>query len=105
MKNLFFVAVIMIFSVSVYAQTPMPRSDARQGAQRARIHKARVDGDVTRREAHMLNREQRHVRRAERRVKVDGEVTGREKVRLERKQDRASRHIRRAKHNEFEAKK
>jgi hypothetical protein len=104
MKNLFLVAILMFISIGLFAQTSTPRSDVRQGAQRARIHDGRVNGDVTRREAHRLNREQRHVRRAERRVKADGEVTAREKARLNHKQNRASRHIRRAKHNELEAK-
>jgi hypothetical protein len=94
----------MLFSIGLRAQTSTPRSDVRQGAQRARIHEGRVDGEVTRREGHRLNREQRHIRRAERRVKADGEVTAREKARLDHKQNRANRHIRRANHNELEAK-
>ena len=104
MKNLFSVAILMLLSIGLYAQTSTPRADVRQGAQRARIHEGRIDGEVTRVEAHRLNREQRHIRRTERRMKADGEVTGKEKVRLDHKQNRANRHIRRAKHNEFEAK-
>ena len=104
MKNVFFVAMLLIFSITVKAQTQTARADVRQGAQRARIHEGRRDDDLTRREATFLYREQRHIRRAERRAKADGEVTVCEKARVERKQDRASRHIRRAKHNSVEQK-
>ncbi len=103
MKNVFFGAMLLIiFSISANAQTQTARADARQGAQRARIHEGRHEGELTRREAHLLNKEQRHIRRNEKRIKADGEVTPREKAKLERKQDRANRHIRRAKHNGIE---
>jgi hypothetical protein len=52
----------------------------------------------------LLNKQQRHIRRSERRAKADGDVTVREKARLERKQDRASRNVRRAKNNDIEKK-
>ncbi|HEX5169146.1 MAG TPA: hypothetical protein VFW11_08215 [Cyclobacteriaceae bacterium] len=103
MKNVFFAAMLlMIFSITARAQTQTARADVREGAQRARIHDGRQDGDLTRGEAHLLNKEQRHIRRTERRMKADGDVTRREKARLERKQDRANRHIRRTKHNGIE---
>jgi hypothetical protein len=103
MKKLFFGALLLtIFSISINAQAQTTRADARQGAQRARIHDGRHGGDLTRREAHLLNKEQRHIRRTEKRAKADGEVTARERAKLERKQDRSSRHIRRAKHNDIE---
>ena len=103
MKKLFFGALLLtIFSISINAQAQTARADVRQGAQRGRIHEGRHDGDLTRREAQLLNKEQRHIRRTEKRVKADGEVSARERVRLERKQDKASRHIRRAKHNSIE---
>ena len=94
----------MFISIGSFAQTSTPRADVRQGAQRARIHEGRVDGEVTHGEARRLNKEQRHIRRTERRMKADGEVTAQEKARLNHKQNRANRHIRRAKHNEIEAK-
>lgn len=95
-------AVLFLASFKVMAQTSAPRADARQKAQRGRIAEGRQDGEVTNREAAHLHREQRHIRRSERRVKADGEVSVREKARLERKQDRANRHVRRAKHNNIE---
>lgn len=84
--------------------TKTKRVDTRQKIQRARIADGVVDGEVTRREAAGLRKNQRHIRRAERRAKSDGVVTPRERVRLEKKQDRASRRIRRAKTNELDRK-
>jgi len=98
-KNFLFPA-LMLFSVISWAQETTPRADVRQGAQRARIHEGRATGDLTNKEAAALNSEQRHIRRAERRVKADGDVTTSERRSLERKQNRANRHIRRTKHNE-----
>lgn len=77
-------------------------TDKRQTVQRARIAEGRIDGDLTRGETRALRKEQRHIRRAERRAEADGVVTGREKARLNRKQNRANRHIRRAKNNNVE---
>lgn len=105
MKKIFVVTYLfMLFSAAVFAQDRTPRADVRQGAQRARIHEGRKDGDVTNREAAALNAQQRHIRRSERRAKADGDVTPSERRRLEKKQDRASRNIRRAKHNDIEKK-
>lgn len=106
MKKISFLIAILLIIVLGYdnqsfAQTDTKRADVRQHAQRARIADGRKDGEVTRREAAALNVEQRHIRRAERRMKSDGEVTRAEKRRLEKKQNRASRHIRRAKNNEI----
>ncbi len=89
----------MLLSMISWAQETTPRVDVRQGAQRARIHEGRANGDLTNKEAAVLNSEQRHIRRSERRVKADGTVTASESSRLARKQNRANRHIRRTKHN------
>lgn len=83
------------------AQSQTPAADARETAQRGRIHEGRTSGEVTNREAAHLNAQQRKIHRTERRVKADGEVTKREKRRLQKEQNRANRHIRRAKHNEI----
>jgi hypothetical protein len=96
-------AVFALFlTVSMYAQERTPRADGRQAAQRGRIAEGRRDGEVTNGEAALLNKQQRHIRRSERRAKADGDVTVGERKRLERKQDRASRNIRRAKNNSID---
>jgi len=97
-KAIFIFSLLMLAGFSVWAQEPgTPRSDARQNAQRVRIHEGRADGDLTKRETSLLNKEQRHIRRSEHRAKTDGNVTVAERRKLDRKQDRANRHIHRAK--------
>lgn len=98
-KSGLLIFIFMICSFFVEGQDRTPRANARQGAQRARIHEGRQSGELTNGEAAVLNAEQRHIRRSERRAKADGEVTAAERRRLDKKQNRANRHIRRAKHN------
>jgi hypothetical protein len=100
MKNSVMTIVFtLILTFSLQAQDRTVRADSRQAAQRVRIADGRRSGEVTRVEAVHLNRQQRHIRRIERRAKTDGEVTVVERRRLNRKQNRANRNIRRAKHN------
>jgi len=72
---------------------------ARQVKQQKRIHRGVKSGQITRREARKLGRQQRHIHRTKRRMKRDGKFTLRERRRLNRKQNRASRNIYRAKNN------
>lgn len=99
MKQVLLSAIFSIILAGAFAQSETPRADVRQTKQRARIHEGRKSGEVTNGEAAMLNKQQRHIRRSERRAEADGTVTAREKRKLEKKQDRANRHIRRAKNN------
>jgi hypothetical protein len=102
MKQLFAIVFLMMVALWAHAQTQTKRADTRQKAQHARIAEGRQDGELTNTEAAALNKQQRHIRRTERRTKADGVVTPREKMKLERKQDRANRNIRRAKNNNIE---
>lgn len=96
---------IFIVALTSVAQTHTPRVNTRQKAQRVRIAEGRKEGSITNKEAAVLNHQQRHIRRSERRAKADGVVTPAERLRLEHKQDRASRTIHRAKHNPVEKQK
>ena len=100
MKTIILILSLMVLAtVGTLAQDATPKTDVREGAQRARIHEGRKDGDLTKGEAKALNKQQRHIRRTERRAKADGTVTSTEQMKLQRKQNRASRNIRRAKNN------
>jgi hypothetical protein len=100
MKKTYFITLLLVLmSVFAWAQEAAPRTDVRQGAQRARIHEGRVSGELTKKEASALNSQQRHIRRTERRAERDGSVTRREQKKIDRKQNRANRNIRRAKNN------
>jgi|GEM_PF-2722248 len=69
--------------------------DARQYRQAAAIRHGIVTGQLNRREATYLVRQQREIDRAEAWAQADGHVSWRERQRIEAMQDRASRSIRR----------
>ena len=96
MAVLFFSLVATVIS---YGQRT-PGINHRQHHQHTRIRDGVRSGELTRKETARLRVEQRHVRRAERRVKSDGNVTREERARIERKQNRAGRDIRRQTHDE-----
>jgi len=97
---------LTVFSGSAFAQSPASladkqaqRVDNRQARQSDRITQGVESGQITVREQHRLERQQRHVNRVERQIEADGKVTGKEAVRIEKAQDRASHTIRHAKHD------
>jgi len=71
------------------------RIDARQYRQAAAIRHGIVTGQLDRREAHRLVRQQREIDRAEAWAQADGHVSWRERERIEAMQDHAGRSIRR----------
>ena len=96
------VALLIPIALTVVMQVnaqSTPRVDQRQHNQHARIRHGVASGELTRREAANAIHDQRHLRRAERRVKADGHVTRRERARLHRQQNQASRELRRNKHD------
>jgi len=92
------IPIALTVVMQVNAQTT-PRVDQRQHHQHARVRHGVASGELTRREAANAIHDQRHIRRAERRVKADGHLTRRERARLHRQQNQASRELRRNKHD------
>jgi hypothetical protein len=82
-----------------FSQAAEARVDHREAAQERRIEQGVQSGEVTRREARGLGRQQARIERAESRAGADGKIMPREAARLEHRQDRASAHIRHAKHD------
>lgn len=76
-----------------------PGVNARQHNQQQRVRQGVRSGELTRREAGSLTREQRDIRQLERAYKSDGELTRSERVDLHREQNQASRHIYQQKHD------
>lgn len=76
-----------------------PGVDARQQRQERRIEQGKASGELTRREAHRLERQQDRIDKAEAAAKADGKVTGAERAGLQRMQDKASGRIHRQKHD------
>jgi hypothetical protein len=100
MKKTGILIAFILFGYSVtFAQKATPRVDKRQNVQKERIREGVQNGELTRRETRRLAREQKHIRREERRVEADGITTPRERARLNRKQNRANREIMRKKNN------
>jgi hypothetical protein len=96
-------ALASLASIPAHAQAAGPAAtpgiDQRQANQEKRIDQGIASGELTRREAHRMNRQQNRVDRAEDRAKADGTVTKAERAKLHTMQDRTSRHIYRQKHD------
>jgi hypothetical protein len=93
---------LAVASIGAFAQgsmVPTPRIDQREANQQARIDAGVASGQLSRREARRLEREQAQIRAAERNAKADGIVTPRERRQLERMQEQASANIRAALHD------
>jgi Skp family chaperone for outer membrane proteins len=80
-----------------------PGVNARQHQQRDRIQQGVRSGELTRREAGGLAREQRAVRELEREYQSDGVLTGTERRDLHQEQNQASRRIYNQKHDGSQA--
>jgi hypothetical protein len=98
--------LLALATATAFAQTPAaagaastPRVDARQAIQDKRIDQGVNSGQLTPRETRRLEREQRHVARAEANAKADGTVSAAERKRLHRMQNGASKDIARQKHD------
>jgi hypothetical protein len=90
-------------AVPVYAQTATPGVDARQERQQQRIDQGIASGELNKREAGRLEREQGRIEADKEAAKADGVVTKQERAKLNREQNRASRHIAREKHDRQKA--
>ncbi len=103
MRKIVSVILITVFalglSIAASAQNT-PRVDRREHSQQRRIRHGVRSGELTKREAHRLRRQQRVTRAEERAAKADGKVTKRERRHLNRRENRTSRRIYRQKHDQ-----
>ena len=81
------------------ASATMPRVDARRANQEKRIEAGVAGGALTPRETRKLEREQKHIAKAEAQAKSDGTVTPAERQKLHRMQNAASKDIAHQKHD------
>ena len=101
MKKLAILTVMMMTSLFISVDMAQAgRTGNRQIKQQKRIHQGMASGELTRKEALRLEREQRRIQKTKQEALNDGELTPEERLRLERQQNRANRHIYRLKHNE-----
>ena len=99
--KLIIVAIMAIFgSAALQAQGANNERFNRGEGQRNRIHQGVRSGELTRGEAHRLNREQRHFRNSKQRAKADGKITKGERSHFRQEHRKADKDIYRLKHND-----
>jgi len=101
MEKLCVMVVLGIGTLSFLWVNPVlagPVTD-RQINQQKRIHQGVISGELTGKEAALLERDQYRVRQCKQAVWSDGELTPGERARLHYLQDRASAHIYKKKNN------
>jgi hypothetical protein len=100
MRTKLFITGLLLagFTLSSFAQST-PVVDKKERNQTKRIVHGVKSGELTKQETKQLARQQREIRRTERRAKADGKVTRKEKRELKRKQTKANANIYRKKHN------
>ena len=101
MKRVLFAvtAIALLVTGMAYAEAETRVSDQRQTNQEQRVDQGVASGQLNKREANRLNKQQKHINRVEGRAKSDGVVTKKEQARINKKQNRASRHLAREKHD------
>lgn len=103
MKMIQPVLVAALLSLGAFAASAQsadtPRIDARQAKQEQRIDQGIASGELNKREARRMNRQQNTLDKAENRAKADGVVTGQERKALTHAQNKTSKRIYRQKHD------
>lgn len=103
MKKLLAVALIVVASSTLMiAQNATQGINKTQRKQIARIHQGVKSGELTKREANSLRRQQIHIQKEKKIAKMDGVVTQSERKHIKRDQKRASKNIAVKKHNRLE---
>ena len=92
-------AMALLMTGMAYAEAETPAIDQRQANQEQRINQGVASGQLNKREANRLNRQQRHINKVENKAKSDGVVTKKERAKIATAQNRASRHLTREKHD------
>lgn len=98
-KAVVLITLLAIGALSVSAQSATPRVAKRQVQQQARIKEGVKSGELTRREARKLERQQAKIAVDKAKAKSDGVVMPAERRKLTREQNRASKRIYHEKHD------
>ena len=110
LRTTFTALTLSLAAAEGFAQTPTPTPapagttatpvvDARAANQEERIEQGVASGTLTPRETRKLEREQKHIAKAEAHAKADGAVTPAERKKLHNMQDKASKDISQQKHD------
>ncbi len=100
-KQILKIMTVIVSSVLLFGNLSFAQAGINQRPknQQQRIRQGVRSGELTRREARRLEREQSRIQHDKRVAKSDGEMTTRERTRIQREQNRASRDIYRQKHD------
>ncbi len=79
-------------------------SDQRQENQEKRIEEGVASGELTKKEAHRLKKQQKHIGKVEEKMEADGELSKKEAHKLNKMQNHASKAIHAQKHDRQERK-
>ena len=101
MKRVLFAvsAMTLLMTGMAYAEAETQVIDQRQANQEQRIDRGVASGQLNKREANRLNKQQGHINKVEDRAKSDGVMTKKERTRIGAAQNRASHHIAHEKHD------
>ncbi|MFN8322940.1 MAG: hypothetical protein U0T74_09805 [Chitinophagales bacterium] len=103
MKKILTACIVLLFTASVTqlkAQTTStPGIKKEQKEQQQRIHQGVASGELTKKEAIRLERQQREINRDKKLAKADGVVTPEERAIIKREQRHASKRIYVQKHD------
>lgn len=91
--------VLLLGSGVAFAGTNDSKIKAHEDTQNKRIPQGIESGQLTKKEAGVLNAEQSKVKNDEKNMKSDGTLTGKERSKISREQHRASNDIQKLKHN------
>ena len=100
MKKLIILGTFILTAGLVNAQTQTKKVNKRQKNQTERIAEGVKSGELTKKEAKKVARQQRDIRKTKRAAKADGVVTKKEKAVIHSKQNAANRNIKRKKNND-----
>jgi hypothetical protein len=93
-------ALIALFALPALAQVAStPRIDERQAEQQRRIEEGIRSGQINRKEAAHLRRQQARIQRMENQAMADGRMSRAERIRIEHAQNKESLRIAKQKHN------
>ena len=93
-------ALVAAFALPVFAQVAStPRIDQRQAEQQRRIEAGIRSGQINRKEAAHLRRQQARIQQMENQAMADGRMSRPERIRIEHAQNKESLRIAKQKHN------
>jgi hypothetical protein len=99
MKKDYLMAIVFLGLTTAVCAQATPEITKTQVNQQERIEQGRESGELTKREARKLEREQARIQYDKKAAKADGVVTPQEKRKIKREQNKASRKIYRQKHD------